>query len=102
MGHRHAHDVLPLGVAGVAEQDVEVALLDRVARAEVVEERPVREGDHLRGGAAQDAAAQQEVAQDRGGVAPTRGVGGRGGRARSSSVSAMASTLSVRPARTRA
>ncbi|MFD3478942.1 hypothetical protein [Streptomyces sp. NPDC058695] len=78
MGHRHAHDVLPLGVGGVAEQDVEVALLDRVARAEVVGERPEREGDRLRGGAAQDAAAQQEVAQDRGGVALARGVGGRG------------------------
>lgn len=41
-------------------------------------ERPVREVDHLRGGAAQGSAAQQEVAQDRGGAALARGVGGRG------------------------
>lgn len=55
-----------------------MALLDRVARAQVVEERPVREVDHLRGGAAQDAAAQQQVAQDRGGVALACGVGDGG------------------------
>ncbi|MEU8483552.1 hypothetical protein [Streptomyces sp. NPDC048641] len=78
VGHGHPHDVLPLRVAGVAEQDVEVALLDRVARTEVVEERPVREVDHLWGGAAQDTAAQQEVAQDRGGVALAGGVGDGG------------------------
>ncbi|MGX1251160.1 hypothetical protein RKD48_003671 [Streptomyces ambofaciens] len=41
--HRHADDVLPLRVARVAREDVEVALLDRVPRAQVVLEGAVDE-----------------------------------------------------------
>lgn len=78
MRHRHPQHVLPLRVLGVAEQDVEVALLDRVAGAQVVEERAVGEVDDAGGGAAQHSAAQEEMAQDRRRVA-LRGRGGYGG-----------------------
>ncbi|WP_406111752.1 hypothetical protein [Streptomyces sp. NBC_01003] len=83
----------------MAEQDVEVALLDRVARAEVVDVRCAK-STTCGAEAAQDAAAQQEVAQDRESVALA--ASGTEGRARSRCVSAVASSISVRLASTSA
>lgn len=78
VGDRHPDDVRPLGVEGVARQQPEVPVLHRRPRAQVVLEGAVDELDGAEGGFAEQAAADEKVAQDRGGVA-LRG-GGREGR----------------------
>lgn len=78
MGHRHPDHVLPLGVPRMRHQQPDVPVLDGCLGAEVVLEGPVDEVDRAGGRFAEQAAAQQQMAENRRCVAlPGRGGYGR-------------------------
>jgi hypothetical protein len=69
VGDGHPDDVLPLVAVGVADDEGDVAGLDRLAGGQVVLERAVDEVGQALGRFAQQAGAFQQVAVDRVGVA---------------------------------